>query len=361
MNLFYAFVFFIVAVLLLLAAVTRVGVWQIERSYPPVGSFKTVNKTKLHYVHIKASENADLPPIVFLHGASGNLLDQMAVYGEKLKSRADLIFIDRPGHGYSSRGLKSNAMPDGQAATIAALLDELGIDKAIIAGHSFGGVVTVSFALNHPNKTIGTVFMSPVSHAWPGGVTWYYNLTSIPIIGRVFSETLALPAGLTRLVSGTACVFAPNEPTADYGKKTAVPLVLRPYHFRNNAVDVAGLYDYVVKTSPRYREIKTPSIIITGDKDTVVLPDVHSRGLNRDIENSELYFIQNMGHKPDHLAADMVVAALENIAGAKNDLALLRDQVQLRIAKDAFGPIEKCLDPDSVIGKSVLGQKEQAN
>ncbi|WP_026480575.1 alpha/beta fold hydrolase [Ahrensia sp. 13_GOM-1096m] len=344
MNIIYALAFFLAALLFLLAGITRLGVWQIERANPPIGRFKTVNNTKLHYIHIKNDSDADLPPIVFLHGASGNLRDQMSIYGEALKGRAEMLFIDRPGHGYSKRGPSTNDRPDGQAATIAALLDSLGIEKAIIAGHSFGSIVTLSFALNHPDKTIGTLLMSPVSHPWPGGVSWYYNLTAMPIIGHIFSETLALPAGRRQLAGGTACVFAPNEPTPDYTNKTAVRLVLRPYHFRNNAADVASLYDYVSEVSPRYKEIKTPSIIVTGNRDAIVLPEIHSRGLDADIENSTLVWIKNVGHKSDYIASDIMVAALENLAGASNDLFAMRDALEVKVANDAFGPVENCLD-----------------
>lgn len=353
MNILYAAVLFIIALLFVLAGVSRIGAWQIERAHPPIGEFKTVNNTKMHYKHIKARADANAPPIVFIHGASGNLLDQMHIYQKLLKDRADLIFLDRPGHGYSTRGPASNNKPDGQAETIAALLVELQIEKAIIVGHSFGGIVTVSFALNHPEMTAGTVLLSPVSHPWPGGVSWYYELSKIPLLGHLFSETLALPAGLTRLESGTACVFAPNKPAENYTENTAVSLVLRPYHFRNNARDVAGLYDYVSQMQTRYNEIKTPMTIITGDSDTVVLPHIHSKGLNSDVENTELLWVKNVGHKTDYIATELVVAAIENLNGSNNDLPKTRDELEIRIKDDAFGPIEMCLNNEE-IRKSVL-------
>lgn len=353
MNLIYALALFIIALLLVFAGISRIGAWHIERNYPPIGEFKTVNDTKMHYKHIKSENAAELPAIVFVHGASGNLLDQMNVYGELLKDRADLIFLDRPGHGYSSRGPSTNSKPDGQAATIAALLDALQIDKAIIVGHSFGSIVTISMALNHPEKVAGTVLLSPVSHPWPGGVSWYYELSKVPIAGYLFSETVALPAGLMRLDSGTACVFAPNKPAQNYAENTAVSLVLRPYHFRNNARDVGGLYEYVSRMKSRYSEIKSPMKIITGDRDTVVLPNIHSRGLNQDVENAELIWIQNAGHKTDYVATDLVVAAIENVNGSNNDLSAIRDDVEARLKDNAFGPVERCLDNEE-IRKSVL-------
>lgn len=338
----------LLALTLVLMLATRIGVMVIERRHPPEGQFAMANGTRMHFVRIPAGAGADLPPIVFLHGASGNLHDAMTIYRDRLRGRADLVFVDRPGHGWSERGPDENALPDGQAKTLAALLDELAIDKAIIVGHSFGGAVVATFALDHPDRTAGTLFLAPVSHPWPGGINWYYTLTATPVIGWLFSETLAMPGGLMRLEAGTACVFAPNRPTPHYAERTRVPLLFRPSHFRANAVDVARLFDYVTATAPRYREIETPSMIITGDKDTIVLPSIHSAGLARDLQNAELIRIRNLGHKPDHVVDDLVIAALETIAGQPRDLAALAGAEQARLADDAHGPIERCLDNDLI-------------
>lgn len=355
MNLVYAALLFVVALLCALAGFTRIGVWNIERRFPATGEYRIVNDTKIHFERATPKTGADLPPVVFLHGASGNLHDQMMKYAPLLKGRAEMLFIDRPGHGYSSRGPASNAYPDGQAATIAALLNDLGIEKAIIVGHSFGGAIAASFALFHPEKTLATLYLSPATHPWPGGVSWYYELVSIPVIGPLFAQTLALPGGLMRIESGTRCVFAPNEPTPDYAQEMGAKLVLRPYHFINNGRDVANLADYVRETAPRYKEIKTPATIITGNKDTIVLASIHSRGLAKDMPQAKLIWIENLGHKSDHVVPDVVIAALENFAGAQNDLDAIAAAAQIRIANDNFGPVERCLDPNSLIAREILG------
>lgn len=327
-----------------LVSVTRIGVWQIERQYPPVGEFATVNSTRMHYVLRRGDGDADLPPILFLHGATGNLRDQMAAFADRLDGRADLLFVDRPGHGWSERGPESNDLPDGQAATIAALMDDLGIQEAIVVGHSFGGAVAASFALYQPERTIGTVFLAPVSHPWPGGVDWYYDLTPMPVIGHLFSETLALPAGLLLLGPGTAGVFTPNKPPENYVERTGVELVLRPAHFRANATDISLLRDYLKRVSPLYTRIDTPAVIVTGDCDAIVLPRIHSIGLKRDLANSELVWIRNLGHKPDYVATDIAIAAIEKIAGKPRDLQAMARALESRIAGDRYGPVERCLD-----------------
>jgi pimeloyl-ACP methyl ester carboxylesterase len=343
MNLLLATLGFFLALLAALFGASRVGAHMIEARNPPAGSFATVEGTRLHHVHVPAGENADLPPIVFIHGASGNLLDQMVPIRPLLEGRAEMLFVDRPGHGWSERGPAGNATPAGQAAAIAALMDALGMEQAIIVGHSFGGAITAALALNHPERTRGLVFLSAATHPWPGaGTSWYYRLTAMPVVGRLFAETLAWPGGALRMRRATSCVFSPNPLAERYLEDAAIELVLRPHAFRANAIDVDGLYDHVVAMAPRYGEIAVPTVVISGDHDTVVFEEIHSRGLARDIPGAELVWIRNMGHKPDWIAPDLVEAAVSRAAGRDVDVFGLAAEVEARIASHASGPLEAC-------------------
>ncbi|MDX8515957.1 alpha/beta fold hydrolase [Mesorhizobium captivum] len=342
MNLICAALLFIVAFFFALAGITRAGAWLIERRNPPVGEFADINGARIHFVHIPAAPGAELPPVVFIHGASANLKDQLLPLKPLLDGRAEMLFLDRPGFGWSERGPGNNETLAAQADTIAALMDRLGIEKAVIVGHSFGGAITTAFARTHPEKTLGLVFLAPVSHPWPGGATaWYYRLTATPILGWLFSETLAHPAGMLQVGGATACVFSPNKVPDGYVENTSIPLVLRPRAFRANARDVAQLYDYVRAASPGYREINVPTVVISGDRDKVVYATIHSIGLERDIPGAELVWVRNLGHKPDWIAPDLVIGAIEKAAGAAVDLQAMARMVESGIAGDAQG-IGRC-------------------
>ncbi|TJW44943.1 MAG: alpha/beta hydrolase [Mesorhizobium sp.] len=344
MNLVYAALAFFMALVFTLAGVTRAGSWLIERRNPPIGDFADIDGARIHYVHVPVPANADLPPVVFIHGASANLRDQMLPLRPLLEGRAEMLFFDRPGFGWSGRGPGNNETPSAQANTIAVLMDRLGIKKAIIVGHSFGGAITTAFGREHPDKTLGLVFISPVSHPWPGGATaWYYNLTTIPVVGWLFSETLSYPAGTLRMTAATGCVFAPNTVPDSYVGEASIPLVLRPGAFRANATDVAGLYRYALGAAPHYRDIKAPTVIISGDRDKVVYATVHSLGLVRDIPGADLVWVHNLGHKPDWIAPDLVIGAIGKVAGNDVDLQAMAKTVEARIADDIQGA-GKCAD-----------------
>jgi pimeloyl-ACP methyl ester carboxylesterase len=163
------------------------------------------------------------------------------------------------------------------------------------------------------------------------------------LIGRLFSETLVYPVGSLQMKSSIECVFAPNKVPDDYLTSASIPLVLRPAPFRANATDVEGLYRYVLKAQPRYREINAPTVVISGDHDTVVYEEIHSIGLVQDIPGAELVWVKNLGHKPDWIALDLVVAAIEKVAGEDRDLQTIANIVETRIASDRFGE-GRCVD-----------------
>ena len=170
-----------------------------------------------------------------------------------------------------------------------------------------------------PNKRRSTslVLLSPATHPWPGGgVTWYYDLTRLPVIGWLFSELLAVPGGHLRYHDGVAEVFAPQKTPQAYEQNSGTKLVLRPQVFRYNAMDVTSLYEGVSMLSPRYGEIDAPVSIITGDSDDIVLAEVHSKGLERDIRGAKLVWLPGEGHAPAWTNPQAVISEIERVSAA---------------------------------------------
>lgn len=305
---------------------------RIERLYPPIGEFVDVGGYRLHALHVAAPENADLPAIVFLHGASGNLRDQAEAFRKRLEGRAEMLFVDRPGHGWSDRGAPQNALPDAQARAVAELMHRKNISGALIVGHSFGGVIAANMALETPERVGGLLFLATVSHPWPGGIDWHYHLATAPFVGKLATWLLAMPAGLLRIDRAARCVFSPNDYPPDYLSRSGTALVLRPRTFNHNAHDVANLYDHIVRTTPRYREIDRPAIIVAGDEDYVVSTEIHSRALARAVYGAELHVLKGVGHKPDYAATDLCIAAMEKLGGKDVNLAAIARKVERDIA-----------------------------
>jgi pimeloyl-ACP methyl ester carboxylesterase len=294
--------------------ITRIMARRVEARYPPLGSFLPVEGINIHYIDVPANMEPELEPMVFIHGASGNARDLMGAFGDKLHGRGRMIFVDRPGAGYSERGSVESASPVRQGRLIASLMTKLGIGRAVIVGHSLGGAITAAMAVEHPDKVAGLVFLAPATHVWPGGdVTWYYDVTNFPLLGRLFSETLAVPFGQLLYRSAVKEVFRPNRVPPDYDERSATKLILRPASFRFNARDVGALFGAVEQMSRRYGEIKAPAVIISGDSDDVVSTQIHSISLNQDIAGSRLVILPGMGHTPAYAATGRVIAEIEEL------------------------------------------------
>ncbi|MEA2937783.1 MAG: hypothetical protein QOC56_1287, partial [Alphaproteobacteria bacterium] len=80
---------------------------------------------------------------------------------------------------------------------------------------------------------------------------------------------------------------------------------------------------------PRYGELRTPTVIITGDRDTMVSPQINARALAAALPCAKLVLLKDIGHMPHHAAPEAVAAAIDDLVPAAASPAalpyLLRD------------------------------------
>ena len=303
----------VVVTLAALAVITQVSVRALERNYPPEGKFVDVNGARLHVVELGPPDAPGLP-IVLVHGASSSLQTMRKPLGDRLAKDHRVILIDRPGHGWSTRDNVADSTPAIQARMIDEALGKLGIDRAILVGHSWAGSLMPAMALDYPNRVAAIVMLSPVAYPWTGGVGYFNKIASIPLIGPLLAYTITVPLGTLLVDSGTRYVFAPQAMPDGYIDATAVRMVLRPRTFLNNARDLTTLKAEMVSQSPRYPGIKVPVTIVAGDTDKTVSTDIHSRPFAAAVSQTKLIVLPNGGHMPQVYAADMIVGEIEAIA-----------------------------------------------
>ena len=315
-----AFAFWgLVAVIGTLALLTRLYVRHVERRHPPQGEMIDVGGYRLHVMTLgapTAAENgaAARAPLVFVHGASGNLSDQLSAFASLCEPDRLNIFVDRPGHGHSERGPSENDTASGQARTLAGLLDRLSVERAVLVGHSYGGAVAAAFAVLHPERTAGLVLLSPATHPWPGGKTsWYYEFAARPLIGWLFAQTLLVPLGLRRMSCALSGVFSPQPVPPGFLERSASALAIRPGQFLANASDVTCLHDDLYRLSFGYPQIEVPTVIITGDEDAIVHGPWHAEPMSLQVWGSRLLVVPGLGHKPDHVLPDLVMDAVSAV------------------------------------------------
>jgi pimeloyl-ACP methyl ester carboxylesterase len=300
--------------LVALAVVTVIGTSVIERAYPPAGRLVEADGGRAHVLELGS---ANAPPVVLLHGASGNLGDMRLALGERLAEHYRVILVDRPGHGWSDRPAgRADSSPARQAALIHQALARIGIGRAIVLGHSFSGAVATAYALAYPDDVRGVVLLAPVTHPWPGGVGWINDLVTTPLIGPLIAHTIILPIGYFILPAAVNSVFAPQIPPPDYVERTGARMILRPSEFVANAQDLVDLKTFVTAQAPHYHEIKAPVAIVAGDADTTVSVDIHSRAIAAALPSVTLTVLPGVGHMVAYAAPDRVLAAIDEVAAA---------------------------------------------
>lgn len=311
------FLILTVSILLFLAAIALWRIKHVDNRFVPDGSFCSVDGARLHYhffpAAVHSQKSANTPTLVFLHGASGNAYDSMLAFRQTFEGRYPLLFLDRPGLGFSERCDKRHGTLEGQARLIVSCLDELRIRDAIVVGHSLGGAVAAAVGLAAGDRVTGLAFLAPVTHPWPGGVTWYYTLASLPVVGTLFCNAMLWPVAEVLAPGAIAHSFHPDPVPENYAEKTRLSLLYRPKVFRANAFDVTRLKGSVIRQSQNYDSLRQPALVVSGTNDTVVWPSIHCEGLLTDLPDVELLMLDGAGHMPHHTHTLPIASALERL------------------------------------------------
>lgn len=114
--------------------------------------FIIANQTPVRY----ADAGKGTQTVLLLHG----YLESMEVWEEfagQLGKYYRVLRMDLPGHGFSDWGGREVISIDYMADTAAAVLESAGVEKCTVVGHSMGGYVALSLAINHPERVEGLV------------------------------------------------------------------------------------------------------------------------------------------------------------------------------------------------------------
>ena len=117
-----------------------------------------MEKIKINDIELAYARRGKGTPLVLLHGfpLDHHLWDDVS---SLLEDTFDLILPDLRGFGESTT-LDAPYTMDDYASDIAGLLDQLGIQKAAVAGHSMGGYVALAFARLYPERVSGLALVS---------------------------------------------------------------------------------------------------------------------------------------------------------------------------------------------------------
>ena len=258
----------------------------------PDSQFVDIHGVSLHY---KEHGEGD-PAFVLLHGFGASEFSWRAVVAP-LSTLGRVIAFDRPAFGLTERPLPGEwsdwnpYRPEAQVDLTIGLMDRLGVERAILVGHSAGGSISMLTALAHPDRVAALVLVDPAVYGGGGAPDWLRPILYLPQAQR-------LGPLLVRSVKDWGLDTLKR---AWHDPARITPEILRGYTRPLQADNWdQGLWQMTLAShglglADRLDAFELPVLVITGDDDRIV-PAGQSIRLAGELPNAELVVIPNCGH-----------------------------------------------------------------
>ena len=246
----------------------------------------------------------DGPAVVLLHAFPLNS-QQWEGQVESLSDRYRFIAPDFQGFGGSTAPEdESSYSMDGFADDVAAILDELGLDKVVLAGLSMGGYAAFAFLRRHRERVSALVLADTKAEADPPEA----------IEKRTGQQQLVRSEGTAGLIDGLSGALL-GEATRE--KKPDVVEATRTLMASNPPAGFIGALEAMKNrpdSSAELSQIEVPTLVIVGENDGVT-PVAASEALNHGISGSTLVVIPESGHLSNLEAPEAFNGALAEFLG----------------------------------------------
>jgi non-heme chloroperoxidase len=242
-------------------------------------------------LHVREWGRPDGPPVLLIHGISASHLCWARQYQSSLASEFRLVAYDLRGHGMSEAPLEPEHYTDGQlwADDVAAIIEQLGLDRPVLVGWSYGGFVICDYVRAHGQDRIAAIDFAA------GGVK----------LGAAVFGTLIGPGFLDHFPDATA----DDLPTNILGMRGLVKAFaakpLPPEEVETllcSAMTVparirANLGAREIDGDDVLRALEVPLLVTQGRADTVVLPAMAEHVLAT-CPTAEASWYDGVGHTP---------------------------------------------------------------
>jgi pimeloyl-ACP methyl ester carboxylesterase len=260
------------------------------------------NRIRMPYVE---QGDDDGVPLILLHGFT----DSWRSFEPVLPLLPRSIHAFAPtqrGHGDADKPASGYA-PQDFAADIAAFMDAIGLEAAVIAGHSMGGPIAQRFALDYPERTLGLVLMA--------SFTTLRGNAGMEAFWASDVSKLTDPVGYDFARAFQLSTMARPAPAAFLDTIVRESLKVPARVWR---AAFAGMLE--IDVSKDLRRISAPTLILWGDRDSVT-PASEQAALADAVTGSRLVVYPGIGHAvhwddPERSAADLATFCAQFAVGA---------------------------------------------
>jgi len=273
----------------------------------PDSLFIDLDGITIHYKKMGAGE----PVYILLHGFGASTYSWREVL-PPLSQTGTVIAYDRPAFGLTDRPMPGEWQGPSpysyayQTEMVIRLMDDLGIEKAVLVGNSAGGTVAAAAALKYPQRVTGLVLVDAAI---------YMDNPSSPLLGWLLKTPQANRLGplFTRNIRTWGLDFLktawhdPSRITPEIYENYQKPLQVNNWDKAlweltrdSGREDITGKLD----------QFQMPVLVITGDDDRIV-PTAQSLKLAAAIPGSQLVVIPACGHVPQEECPQAFMQALQ--------------------------------------------------
>jgi len=283
---------------------------KVERDHPPTGRFVTVDGVRLHYI-----EGGGGPPVVLLHGNVVTAEDYIwsGVF-DRVAKRHRVITFDRPGFGFSDRPRGALWTAAEQADLLRRAFSRLGIERPVVVGHSWGAIVALELALNHPDAVSGLVLLAGYYAMTPRVDALPVAASAIPVVGDALRYTVSPLLGAVLLPLNLKAMFAPLPVPDHFKRQFPYGFPVRPAQIRAEAQDAVTMMPTAAAMRDRLGGLHLPLVIMAGTKDRIVDHESHAVWLHQTIADSDLRLIDGAGHMVHYAVPERVAEAIEAVS-----------------------------------------------
>ena len=298
-------------VVLGLAWFTRRTAARIVQYLPAKGRFVDVPGGRLHIRDSGAG-----PAVLLVHGLGGQMSHFDYGIVEQLARSHRVVVVDRPGSGHSLRDELTSADVSAQAQALAVLIDKLGLGRPTVVGHSLGGAIALTLALEHPASVGALALVAPLTHA-PETAPQVFKALTIETrwVRTLFAWTLATPGAIVGSKKVLAAVFAPEQAPADFAVKGGGLHSLRPTQFLAASRDLQAIPARMPLVQGRYAELNLPLAVLYGRQDAILDWQTNGQALVDKVPGARLELVEG-GHMLPITQPQVVADFVERTARA---------------------------------------------
>ena len=270
--------------------------------------FMPILGMKVHYRD--EGIQSDSTPLILLHGMSSSLNTwDSVVIGLKDKKR--VISLDLPGFGLTGPSPENAYNFDYYSKFIDSFTTRLKIKRFILVGNSMGGAISWNYALHNPQGLAKMVLVDAAGYPKKGETgSLGFTIASTPVINNLL--LYATPKFLVRKSLET--VYYDQARVTDEQVERFHDVAIREGNRAAALLIFKGSFQgnskrFLNSNVSRIKDIKTPTLILWGDKDNLISVDNVAQ-FQRDIQGSKAEIYKNVGHVPMEEVPGKVAASI---------------------------------------------------